>query len=192
VAAESGKYSRSVIRPDENARELAGELLQRRRAVLGYGGRRLRAFARDRGVSDRLLRDVENPQPGRNYLKATVDDIARAYRVDFHSLVAVLRGEADALVPEEAAVPPGEEPPPPMTEPGRIAAARPYADEINERRVELGAADPPGDSLFPPGSRWSRLWDDLADMDVRDRVWFIADLQRRQDHRRGGGQSRAG
>ncbi len=185
VAAESGN-SRSVIRPEESARELAAELLGRRRSDLGYGGRRRKAFARDRGINDRLLTDIENPQQGRNYLISSVQDIARVYEVTYESLVAVLRGKADELAP---AAPPRPAPPsgagwlPPL--PGAaIAAARPYADLISDRLLELaldGVAAPSGAQVFGPGSRDAGTWDAISERwPLRACVWLMADLQARE------------
>ncbi len=172
VAAESGN-SRSVIRPEESARELAAELLGRRRSDLGYGGRRRKAFARDQ-------------QQGRNYLISSVQDIARVYEVTYESLVAVLSGKADELAP---AAPPRPAPPsgagwlPPL--PGAaIAAARPYADLISDRLLELaldGVAAPSGAQVFGPGSRDAGTWDAISERwPLRACVWLMADLQARE------------
>jgi hypothetical protein len=185
VAAESSK-SRAVIRPEEKARERAGELLQRRRSDLGFGGRRRRAFARDRGVNDRLLTDIENPQPGRNYLISSIQDIARAYGVTYESLAAVLRGDADGLVPAQpapapaaAAFPAGL---PPLADAGRLARAAPHLARIWERVWALaarGVTDPSGAEVFGEGTAGARAWDSgiAQRWPVPERVWLLADFQ---------------
>jgi hypothetical protein len=78
-----------------------------------------------------------------------------------------------------------------MTDAARIASARPYADAINRRLRELagqGLPDPPGARVFPASPADARTWDGIgARLDIDDRVWFIADLQRRADGRDGSG-----
>ena len=184
MAAESGN-SRSVIRPEEGARRLAGELLQRRRSDLGYGGRRRRAFARDRGINPRLLSDIENPQQGRNYLISSVADIARAYAVTYESVTAVLRGEAGGLVPVQDTAPAALDVPLAMTDPARMARAAPLAVRIWERVWALavqGTPDPSGAQVFGGGSADATAWDAVAGRwPVPDRVWMVADLQARDD-----------
>ncbi len=76
---------------------------------------------------------------------------------------------------------------PPMTDPARIASDRPWFDTINERRVALaarGITDPSGAQMFPDSPDDAKAWDGIgARLDIGDRVWFIADLQRRAAER---------
>jgi len=185
VAAESGKSH--AIQVKESARERTGELLQRRRADLGYPGRQRPAFTRDRGINIRLVTDIENPQAGRNFLISSVQQIARAYAVTYESLAAVLRGEAGELVPAQdaAAGAPAPAVPLPVTDPARMARAAPLAAGIWERVWVLavqGTPDPSGAQVFGEGSADARAWDAVAGRwPVPDRVWMIADLQARGD-----------
>ena len=82
---------------------------------------------------------------------------------------------------------------PPMTDAARIASARPYADAIQRRLRELagqGDTDPAGNRVFPAAPDDAKAWDGIgARMDIDDRVWFIADLQRRAGGRDGGALS---
>ena len=70
----------------------------------------------------------------------------------------------------------------------RTAANRPFADRIRGRLDVLrlqGAANPAGAELFGAGTADAEDWDKYAaDWDVRDVVWFVADLQRRAAGRR--------
>jgi hypothetical protein len=69
----------------------------------------------------------------------------------------------------------------------RINADRPYADEVWQRLKRLaadGIADPPGEQVFPGEHEHddARAWDDpdlRRDLSIFERVWVIADLQRR-------------
>ena len=93
---------------------------------------------------------------------------------------------ADAATPAALPVPAG--PPGWMAEDAaRSAANRPYADRIRGAldllRIQ-GVTDPTGEQLFGEGTADAQDWDKYADdWDIRDRVWFIADLQRRADDR---------
>jgi hypothetical protein len=174
---------------------LLGELLQARRQELGYKYRP--AFARERlqptdegNPNVRLVADAEMGYRD-TFPPGTLREIARAYEVAYDSVTAVLDGRADALAP---AVPAAPAAPvtrlPPMTDAARIASARPYADAINRRLRELagqGLPDPGGVQVFGPGPD-AKTWDGIgARLDIDDRVWFIADLQRRADGRDGSG-----
>jgi hypothetical protein len=111
--------------------------------------------------------------------------IAQAYQVTYDSLIAVLAGTADALEP---AAPP--EPPvrlPPMAAPSRVAADFGRFIQIERRLRELagqGIKDPSGAQVFPDAPEDALAWDGIgARMDIDDRAWLIADLQRRADGR---------
>ena len=77
-----------------------------------------------------------------------------------------------------------------MTDPARIASARPYADRIHARLRQLaaqGITDPGGDRVFGPGPD-AKTWDGTAGRwDLDERVWMIADMQRRDGGRPGAG-----
>lgn len=176
---------RPVVRAPEAAWQRLGELLQLRRAELGY--KRRPGFTRDRDINIRLVTDIENAYRPNTFLNATLREISQAYAVTYDSLTAVLAGSADALEPAAPLASVTELPP--MTSGARIASDRPYFDEINERRVALaarGITDPSGVQLFPGSPDDAKTWDGIgARMEIRDRVWFIADLQRRADGRDG-------
>ena len=74
-----------------------------------------------------------------------------------------------------------------MADAARIASGRPYADRIWDRLRRLaadGITDPSGGQLFRPGSPDAQAWDGTgARLDLPDRVWLIADMQRRDDGR---------
>jgi hypothetical protein len=69
----------------------------------------------------------------------------------------------------------------------RINADRPYAVEVWQRLKRLaadGIADPSGEQVFPGEHERDdvRVWDDPSlrrNLSISDRVWVIADLQRR-------------
>ena len=172
---------RPVIRGPEDAWKRLGELLQLRRAELGY--RRRPAFTREHGINIRLVTDIENAYRPNTFLTPTLREIAQAYQVTYESLIAVLNKAADELIP---ASPPAPDAGPPM-DPARAAFDRPWFDEINERRVALaarGITDPSGEQMFPDDPGDAKAWDGIgARLPVRDRVWFIADLRRRADGR---------
>jgi hypothetical protein len=174
---------RPVIRGPETAWRRLGELLQLRRAELGY--KRRPAFTRDRDINIRLVTDIENAYRPNTFLNPTLREVAQAYDVTYDSLTAVLAGTADALDPAAPGAPVTRLPP--MTDAARIASARPYADAINRRLRELalrGVADPRGAQVFPASPDDAGTWDGIgARLDIDDRVWFIADLQRRADGR---------
>jgi hypothetical protein len=182
---------RPVVRAPEAAWRRLGELLQLRRAELGY--KRRPGFTRDRDINIRLVTDIENAYRPNTFLTATLREISQAYAVTYESLTAVLAGTADALDPAAPLASVTELPP--MTSGARIASDRPYFDEINERRVALaarGITDPSGAQLFPGSPDDAKTWDGIgARMPIRDRVWFIADLQRRADGRDGAGSGSA-
>jgi hypothetical protein len=177
---------RPVVRGPDAAWQRLGGLLQLRRAELGY--RRRPGFTRDRDINIRLVTDIENAYRPNTFLTATLREVAQAYAVTYESLTAVLAGTADALTPAAPAAPVTRLPP--MTDAARTASARPYADVINRRLRELAAkgfTDPSGGQVFPSSPADARTWDGIgARLDIDDRVWFIADLQRRGDGREPG------
>lgn len=180
---------RPVIRAPEAAWRRLGELLQLRRAELGYPRRP--AFTREREINIRLVTDIENAYRPNTFLTPTLREIARGYAVTYDSMVAVLLGHDDGLVP----APPEAPWQPPIAEPGRRDADRAYADRIYERLLDLagrGIRNPPGDQLFAPGSPDAKTWDGTAGrMETRERVWLVADLQRRAEGRDGGRSGKA-
>ena len=167
---------RPVVRAPEDAWQRLGELLQLRRAELGY--KRRPAFTREHGINIRLVTDIENAYRPNTFLTPTLREIAQAYQVTYESLIAVLGKKADELAP---AAPPDEGTPP--MGPEQAAADRPWFDEINERRVALaagGITNPSGEQMFGEGTRDAEVWDGIGDRwSVGDRVWFIARLRRR-------------
>lgn len=180
---------RPVVRAPDDAWQRLGELLQLRRAELGY--KRRPAFTREHGINIRLVTDIENAYRPNTFLTPTLREIAQAYQVTYDSLIAVLGKKADGLTPAPpAALPvPGEPPGWMASEPGRAEANRPYADRIRGRLDVLrlqGVTAPAGAQLFGEGTPDARDWDKYAgDWETRDVVWFIADIQRRADGRAG-------
>jgi hypothetical protein len=95
---------RHAIQAPDDAWGRLGELLQLRRAELGY--RRRPAFTRDRNINIRLVTDIEmNYRPG-TFQTSTLGDIAAAYAVTYDSMAAVLAREADKLITVEPVPPP--------------------------------------------------------------------------------------
>jgi hypothetical protein len=167
---------RPVVRAPEDAWQRLGELLQLRRAELGY--KRRPAFTREHGINIRLVTDIENAYRPNTFLTPTLREIAQAYEVTYDSLIAVLGKKADELVPASPAVPPDENTPP--MPPERAAATRPWFDEINERRVALaaqGVTNPSGAQMFGAGTRDAEAWDEHGYWSVGQRVWFIAEVR---------------
>ena len=171
-------------------RRLLGALLAQRRKELGYT--HWPAFARDKlpltpkgNPNTRMLADIEKAYRKR-FPEPTLRQLARAYQVTYKSLLDVAHLRYNALVPAL----PGDVPPAivPSGPPGwmaadekRSAANEPYADEIKRRLAELraqGILNPSGAQLFGEGTADAGDWDAYADWGIRDRVWFIADLQR--------------
>jgi hypothetical protein len=180
---------RPVIRGPEDAWQRLGELLQLRRGELGY--RRRPAFTRERGINIRLVTDIENAYRPNTFLTPTLREIAAAYAVTYDSMVAVILGRDDELIP---AVPDrlmdgADGWQPPIADRARRDADAPYAMEIMERLLALadsGVTDPAGAQVFPGDPGDAKAWDGIGGrLDVRDRVWFIADLRRRADGRAG-------
>ena len=73
---------------------------------------------------------------------------------------------------------------PPLLHSARVNADRPYAEKMWRRLEDLavcGVIDSDGSQLFPDRPDDARLWNDprLEPMTLPDRVWLIADLQRR-------------
>lgn len=173
---------------------LLGQLLETRRRVLGHTWRT--TFERDSGVNKRLSADIEKAPRDRvdKFMPGTLQLIAHGYAVTYESVLALLRGEADDLVPAPpapAALPvPGEPPAWMAAEPDRTGANHPYADRIRGRLDMLaaqGVTAPSGAQLFPDSPADARDWDKYGEWEARDRVWFIADLQRRDHDRRAPG-----
>jgi hypothetical protein len=180
---------RPVIRGPEDAWRRLGELLQLRRGELGY--RRRPAFTREHGINIRLVTDIENAYRPNTFLTPTLREIAQAYQVTYESLIAVLgksAGELTPVTPDRLADgPDGWRPP--IADTARRDADAPYAMEIMERLLALadsGVIDPSGAQVFPGDPGDAKAWDGIGGrLDVRDRVWFIADLRRRADGRAG-------
>jgi hypothetical protein len=180
--------------------ERLGAMLEVRRRTLGHTYRT--TFERERRVNRRLAADIEKAAKDRinTFTNGSLGLIAQGYAVDYESVLAVLRGEADELVPvpvvpvdPDLAVPPAPpgpvpavpaEPPgwtPPASGTAFTAEARRNADRIWVRLRDLaaaGVADPDGARLFGPGTADAKTWDGAAaSLDLPDLVWLIADLQ---------------
>ena len=187
---------------------LLGALLRKRRIELGYTHRP--AFIRDRlpltpkgNLNTRLVADIEKAYR-KDFPDYTLEKLAGAYEVTYESMVAVAYLRARVLVPAPpaapaapAALPVTGEPPGWMaSEKKRTAANRPYADRIRGRLDLLrtqGVTAPTGAQLFGEDTADARDWDKYAgDWETRDVVWFIADIQRRNDGRDAGGNSGTG
>jgi hypothetical protein len=75
---------------------------------------------------------------------------------------------------------------PPMTDAARIAAARPYADEIWQRLHTLaaqGITNPTGEQVFPGKHEYAdaRTWDDpnlRRTLSMSQMVWLLAEIRR--------------
>lgn len=175
---------------------LLGNLLEERRRVLGYTYR-APGFERERQVNRRLAADLETAAKKRvnHFTEGSLRVAAHGYQVTYASMAAVLAGKADELTPvrpprrarRDSPAPPAAPPGPPPDEgtppmsPEQAAAARPWYDEVNERRVALafrGVANPTGAQMFGAGTDDARAWDDHGYWSVADRVWFIAELRR--------------
>jgi hypothetical protein len=180
---------RPVVRAPDDAWQRLGELLQLRRAELGY--KRRPAFTREHGINIRLVTDIENAYRPNTFLTPTLREIAQAYQVTYDSVIAVLgktAGELTPVTPDRLADgPDGWQPP--IADKARRDADAPYAMEIMERLLALadgGVIDPSGVQVFPGDPGDAKAWDGIGGrLDVRDRVWFIADLRRRADGRAG-------
>ena len=184
-----------------------GHLLEGRRQELGYTYR-APEFERVSGVNRRMQAEFEKAAPARinHFTPGSFQNVARGYQVTEASMLAVLRGEADALTPAPPAVPgepPGWTPPPGA---GRSPAAAHLRDRIWERLRQLalrGVAEPDGTAVFlraggdPRGYAGigspadARDWDGAGSrLDLPDRVALLADLQLADAARAAG--SRAG
>ena len=203
--AVASKAQRAVtdVSPEGWAR--FGRILQDwREDELGYQTRA--AFARDRGINIRLVQDLEkNYRPG-TYTKWALEDAEDAYQVTRESLMAVLYGAAGMLVraedaparqpAEPVAFLPRALPPPPFDDPAREAADRPYAVILWERILDLPhrVSDPSASHLDLAGDD-AKVWNGTSSrLGLSDRVWLIAELQRREAAREDGrsGDGRAG
>ncbi len=183
AASSSDGGRRPAVRAGDDKWSLLGELLQLRREALGYRYRP--GFTADRGINIRMVTDIENAHRPNTFSLPALQQIARAYAVTYESVTAVLKGGADELAPEEPAAPRPAPPPdagwlPPLPD-AAIAAARPYADLISDRLLELaldGVADPSGEQVFGKGSRDARTWDAISERwPLRACVWMMAYLQ---------------
>ena len=170
-----------------------GQQLFRRRGELGFGDSRPR-FNRATGVNKRYSDDLENARRD-NFTWLALRHAAEGYAVTYESLVDVAWGKRDELTPAGPAAPaalpaPGEPPGWMAADEDRTEANRPYADRIRGRLDMLaaqGVPAPSGARLFPDSPADARDWDKYDDWEIPDRVWFIADLQRRADARGPGG-----
>jgi len=162
---------------------LLGRLLDERRRLLGYTYR-APGFERDTGVNRRLAADLETAAPKRvdHFTEGSLRLAAHGYQVAYESMLAVLRGEADDLAPPGFPVA-GEPPAWMAADEKRTAANRPYRDKIMGRLDLLagqGVRSPSGAQLFPGSPADARDWDKYTeDWEIDERVWFVADLQRR-------------
>jgi len=193
---------RVEVKADPADWQRLGKLLDVRRRTMGYTWRT--DFERERRVNRRMAADIEKAAPDRinTFTNGSLGLVAQGYAVEYESILAVLRGEADELVPVPVApvnpdlvpvpaVPaavPGETPP---FDPARSERDRPWFDEINERRfalAALGVLDPDGAQMFPADPEAARAWDSIAvyGIPAGDRVWVIADLRRRAAARNAG------
>jgi hypothetical protein len=72
---------------------------------------------------------------------------------------------------------------PPLS-PGGLAATRPFADAIYAQLLDLaarGITNPAGNQVFPDSPTDASDWDNRAAVfSVQERVWMIAEAQRRQ------------
>jgi hypothetical protein len=184
-----------------------GQLLLVRRRTIGYTWRT--DFERDRRVNRRLAADIESAAKGRvnTFTNGSLGLVAQGYAVDYDSILAVLRGEADELVPVPVApvnpdlvpVPPAAGWPdesPPMS-PAQADADRPWFGPVNERRFALaarGILDPTGEQMFGAGTEDARAWDGPfgRSLPIGDRCWFIAELRRLAAGRNAGPNSGTG
>ena len=180
--------------PPERWAQLGKALQEWREDELGYQVRG--KFAEDRFVNIRLIQDLEkNYRPG-TYTKWALQDAAQAYKVTYESVLAFLHGEAGTLV--RAAPGAGKKkerpavvievpalPPAPMDDPEREAAARPYAEAIWKRFLDLPrhVTDPSAAQLGLDGYD-ADAWNGSAGaMDLADRAWHVADMRRRREAR---------
>jgi hypothetical protein len=188
---------RPVIMGPDDAWKRLGELLQLRRAELGY--KRRPAFTRERGINIRLVTDIENAYRPNTFLTPTLREIAQAYQVTYDSIVAIVLGHDDELIPAApTALPvPGGPPGWLASEEGRVEADRPYVDRIRGRLDVLrlqGVTAPTGAQLFGEGTPDAADWNRYAadGWTIQDLAWFIGDMQRRNDDRAAGGNSGTG
>ena len=172
---------------------LLGKLLAGRRHVLGYTYR-APGFERERGINRRLAADIEKAAKDRvnHFMPGTLELVAEGYQVTHESVMAVLRGERDDLVPAAPAAlpvtpdrltdgPDGWQPP--ISDKARRDADAPYAAPILERLLELadaGIIDPTGAQVFGEDTIDAKAWDGTGARirSPRDRAWFIAEIRR--------------
>jgi hypothetical protein len=165
----------AIDAPDDRWKLLGQLLAAQRRVGLGY--RSKVQFAAEKvpwtpagRPNVRMVAGIENNYRPGTYPAETLRELAAAYGVSYESVLAVLRGDADALGPPPTA---------PMSGRDRQAADREYALAIFERLAGLGP-DPSGEQVFPDSPGDAKIWDGIgARLEIRDRVWLIADLQRR-------------
>jgi hypothetical protein len=185
---------RSAVQANEQEWRRLGELLQLRRSELGYQFRP--AFVEARGINGRRVSDIENNYRPNTFPPGSLREIAQAYQVTYDSIVALLRGEADELIPAEPAPPPVPSAPtapasdsratPMVTGADNVTASWSYAEPIWEQLYDLARAgnlDPTGADLFGEGTDDARTWDDprlRRLLPLRERVRNIADLRRRE------------
>jgi transcriptional regulator with XRE-family HTH domain len=170
--------------------ERLADLLRKRRGALGYLHRNPFNAARAKalGIKPLSRRTAYEIEKGtRNtYQVPTLEKVAIIYDTTAESMLAVIRGDADALARR-----PAEPRPRPARTRGRhvsaaaeagakVAAVKPYADAIMERLLEAGGGDPPGDVLFPDHPMDAETWDRRRRMGwtAIQRVWLIAELRR--------------
>jgi len=156
------------------------------------------------GISVRALQTARH---GTTEIRGhTQAGIERGLRWAPGSVAAILDGGEPTPVPagsitldtarpgRSAASPPDGQWVPPVSSQA-LADARPYADEIYRRLLELarqGVQRPTGEQLFPGNEDDAATWDLRADLFGEDeRVWLIAEAHRREaaayDRREGTG-----
>ena len=189
MAATHNRKRHVAITAPPEAWQRLGHLLEGRRRELGHTWRT--TFENESGINRRLAADIETAARERinHFTPGTFQLIAKGYQVTEESMTAVLLGDADELTPRPEAAD-DSLPAAPIADPGREAAVRPYADRIWQRLLALRGGDTtPGGQLFPGSRADASAWDGTAGrMDLGDRVWLVADLQRRADSRTPGSQ----
>jgi hypothetical protein len=162
--------------------ELLGKLLEARRGELGYKFRP--AFERDRRINVRLAGDIEKAYRT-NYARATLAEIAASYAVTLGSMLAVVHGESDRLIPVDAGAPipvVGAVPERTAPQDNRPLGTKFLGNPIPARYVDDANADP------VPRDRWEQvIWEtEDPDVSLKARIMLVA------WHRWGLAEQRAG
>jgi hypothetical protein len=136
----------------------------------------------------KILREIQGREAQRNRKVPTTEGPIPSWKIreilgEQDGLPTDASGPIGKIEDRTTVIPAGSLPSAPMNNAARENADRAYATPIWERLLRFaaqGVTDPTGAQIFGEGTDDAKAWDGIGRrLPVGDRVWFIADLQRR-------------